>query len=353
MPLSANFVQVGKQARDDGAAPPPPVADEHGRGPRAKILEAIDEHSAGCTSFCTDHTFYLVRLRKGKSESTIDIKSPEYSVHFDRTCGSRLGLKIEIQQSNECLFIKEVAGGLASSWNESAPKDKIRPGDKIVKVNDVVGHAHALNDECKQRKSLVLTLRRGAAKKVKAGLFVTVKRPFCKLQVCQQGFVESVDEDGDALIQFRGHGRQWVTKENYELLQFTDSECYYLKRYEDFRDLYEWLRKKQECGLTGEKFNGKWPELPRVATFGFRRTMSTLGVSNWTRRRFEGLQVFLDWVCSQVDSLDVEPLVAEFFGNDTVPACGGVDFRESLKQKLEHLVQKNRQSTIPEDDVVG
>lgn len=315
-------------------------------GPRARIIETVDEHNAGCTTFCTDHTFYFIRLVKGKGESLVEIKNPEYTVELDRTNGSRLGLKIEVQQSVGCLFIKEVVGGLAYTWNSGRTVDKIRPGDRIVQVNEVMGvprQAQALNEECRQNKKLVLTLRRGSARKIKPGLFVSVKTPFAQLQVNQEGTVEKVDDDGDALIKFKNHGQQWVAKENYEMLTFEDSECFYLRRFEDFKEWFKGMQKKHDGRGLPENFSvGKWPELPRDAHFGFKRTMSTLGVSGWTKRRTDGLQEILDWSLKRVDTLDSEPLIAQFFGNEPVPECGGVAFRDLLKQKLENLVEKHR-----------
>ncbi|CAE7707990.1 unnamed protein product [Symbiodinium necroappetens] len=55
-----------------------------------------------------------------------------YHVRLDRSSGGKLGMQVE-QPSLEIQNL--AAGGLACQWNEMNPKERIRPGDSIVKVN--------------------------------------------------------------------------------------------------------------------------------------------------------------------------------------------------------------------------
>lgn len=321
-------------------------------GPQAKILEVVDEARGNTSSFGPDSTFYFIRLVKGKGESLVEIKSPEYTVELDRTTGDKLGLKIEVQQSAGCIFVRDVVGGLAEAWNSRHKSTMIKKGDRIVKVNDVVGtskRAQMLQDECKMKKKLVMTVRCGSARKIKPGLRVSVKTAFGQLRVGREGIVEKVDDDGDALIKFKttgapfSGGLQWVAKENFDMFTIDDSECFIFRRFEDFKELYRSLQKKHERRELPDKFGqGKWPELPRDENFGFRRTMSNLGVSGWRKRRQDGLQEVLNWVLRGLDTLDQEPLIASFFSQEAVPAVSSSSAHDLLKQKLESLVEKYR-----------
>eukprot|EP00435_Cladocopium_sp_Y103_P059082 s901_g21.t1 len=61
-----------------------------------------------------------------------------YFVRLDRSAGGKLGIQVE----QPSLEIQNLApGGLACKWNEEHPKERIRPGDSIVKVNDKDGMA--------------------------------------------------------------------------------------------------------------------------------------------------------------------------------------------------------------------
>ncbi|CAE7180815.1 unnamed protein product [Symbiodinium pilosum] len=61
-----------------------------------------------------------------------------YYVRLDRSEGGKLGMQVE-QPSLEVQNL--AAGGLACKWNEQHPKERIRPGDSIVKVNGKDGLA--------------------------------------------------------------------------------------------------------------------------------------------------------------------------------------------------------------------
>merc|ERR1719412_656767 len=120
---------------------------EEQTGPTAKILDSIEEHSRSYSvGQSHEHTFYLVHVRKGKGEGEVEIENPMYTVRLDRTKGTRLGLKLDVQVATKSLFIKEVVGGLAFAWNGSHQDQKVRPGDRVVRVNKAEGDAHAMMD---------------------------------------------------------------------------------------------------------------------------------------------------------------------------------------------------------------
>ena len=61
-----------------------------------------------------------------------------FTVRLDRSAGGKLGMQVE----QPSLEIQNLApGGLACKWNKEHPKERIRPGDSIMKVNDKEGMA--------------------------------------------------------------------------------------------------------------------------------------------------------------------------------------------------------------------
>ncbi|CAK9053743.1 Anoctamin-8 (Transmembrane protein 16H) [Durusdinium trenchii] len=61
-----------------------------------------------------------------------------YTIRLDRSSGGKLGMQLE----QPSLEIQNLAvGGLACKWNQEHPKERIRPGDSIVRVNDKDGMA--------------------------------------------------------------------------------------------------------------------------------------------------------------------------------------------------------------------
>jgi len=304
-------------------------------GPSANILDSIEEHKG----ISNEHTFYFVHVKRSKGEAEVEIENPQYIVKLDRSKGTRLGFKLDVQVATRSLFIKEVVGGLAFTWNTGHPDQKVRPGDRIVRVNKSEGDAHALMDECKKCQVLELELHRGTAVPIAQGLSVNVKQPFGNFNVGQAGSVIKVDDDGDALLKIQGIGSQWVCKQDYDKFTFEDTERFYLKRYSDFRELYNGLKEKIEAG-TAELVK-TLPEIPAEERFGFRRSLSSLGMSSFMQVRREGLQTYIDAVLAQTPTLKAEPLVADFFGAETVPEVGAAS-KDVLRQRLELLVSKHR-----------
>lgn len=312
-------------------------------GPAVQILDSLEEHSpAASVGIWHEHTFYFVRVRKGKGESELEIENPMYQMSLDRSKGTRLGLKLDVQTATGSLFIKEVIGGLAFAWNAAHHDTKVRPGDLIVRVNKTEGDAPAMMDEVKKCQMLDMELHRGAAIAITAGLSVSVKRPFSTFKADQTGIVVKVDEEGEALMKFTGVGSQWICKQDYDKFTFEDSERFYLKRYVDFKELYDKLKAKIEDGTA--KHVKTLPELPEEKHFGFRRSDSQVGMNSFMTERREGLQSYLDAIFSQVPKLKDEPLVAEFFGSDPLPAVSATR-RNALRQRLDALITKHRSLT--------
>jgi len=292
----------------------------------ASILESIDD------------AFYFIHVQKAKGEVEMKIENPMYVVSMDRTDGVRLGLKLDVQVATRCLFIKEVLGGLAMQHNESASELKVKPGDRIVRVNSVENDAHLMLEECKKRQTLELELHRGSAVPIMAGLSATVKTAFGHFAEGSEGSVTKVDDDGDALVKLQGAVHQWVCKQDYDKFTFEDADRYYLKRFQDFKEFYLALKPKVDAGSTPIK---TLPEFPHDEHFGFRRHLSAFGMSSFMADRKVALQKCLNAILAQVQKLEDEPLLNEFFGGSPLPKVGE-EKEDALKEKLEILVLKHQ-----------
>lgn len=308
----------------------------------AQILDSIDEHSRACSiGICHEHTFYFIHVHKAKGEAELEIENPLYTVDLDRTKGTRLGLKLEVQVATRSLFIKEVVGGLAFSFNAQQQKNKVKPGDRIVRVNNIEGDANLMLDECKKCQALQLELHRGTAIPIMPGLSATVRKGFGNLIEGQEGTVTKIDEEGDALMQIKGIGNQWVCKQDYDKFMFEDSNRFVFKRFCDFKDLVTNIQAKIDKGT--ETPIKALPNIPHDEHFGFRRQLSSMGMSNFMAERKEGLQRLLNAVLAQVSSLEDEPLLADFFGAHPIPSVG-VAKEDILKQRLDMLIMKHQPS---------
>lgn len=311
-------------------------------GPVARICDSMEQHNRACSiGICHEHTFYFIHVRKGKNEAEVDIQDPMFTVQMDRSSGLRLGLKLDVQVSNRCMYIKEVIGGLALAWNQQNSSNKVKPGDRIVRVNSVSGNARALMEECKKCQALEIELFRGTAIPITPGLHVTVKTRFANLQTGLEGHVLKVDEDGDALMLINGIGSQWVNKKDYDKMTFEDTERFYLKRYCDFRDLDTALRAKLAVGDTRVK---SLADMPGEERFGFRRQVANWGLGAFMMQRMDGLQRYLEVLLAQVTRLDLEPCIADFFGASRVPQVDAAT-RDILQQRLDKLIAKFHEDT--------
>merc|ERR1712187_689822 len=83
----------------------------------------------------------------------------EFAIILDRTEGMRLGVDVD-HQDGMTLLIECINGGLVEAWNDAHPHRKVKPGDRIVEVNDIRDDLLLLLDECKKNQVLRLMLRR-------------------------------------------------------------------------------------------------------------------------------------------------------------------------------------------------
>jgi len=325
-----------------------------GPGPFVQIIESIEECAPSCAvgGMCHEHTFYLVRVRKSREEAEVEISNPVYETRLDRSAGGRLGLKLEVHLSSQSLFIKEILGGLAFVWNSKHPDLSMRPGDRIIRVNDIEGNAQLMNAECKKNQVLSLGVYKSTAVPVTPGLKATCLEAFDNLEPGLRGTVTRVDEEGDALIRIPGIGNQWVCRTDYDKFKFEDGDCFYFKRYCDFRELWTKLRSHIDAGTI--KVVKKLPEMPVDSNSGFRRRsfqqeedeavrarQAALDATTFMKSRTEALQKYISCIFSQLKRVDSEPAVAQFFGTEAIPEVDPV-IKENLKHRLEFYVDQYR-----------
>lgn len=74
----------------------------------------------------------------------------------------RLGLDAD-WSDGKSLYVKAILSGAIEDWNQMHPgEDAVRPGDRIVAVNGSAGNAQAMVQECRDRLTLQLLVRRDA-----------------------------------------------------------------------------------------------------------------------------------------------------------------------------------------------
>lgn len=313
-------------------------------GPKAAIIDVIEEHtkSSGYGS-SHEHIYYLVVVQKGKDESVVDVQNPTFMIQLDRTDGSRLGFKLDIQSSSKSLYIKEIVGSLALDWNIQNSDKRVRPGDRITKVNGVEGNTQRLMEECRKNTVLNLEIFRSTAVPVTAGLQAIVQTETTFLPEGMEGTVVKVDQEGDALIRFENKRSQWISKLDFGKFTFKETERYYLRRYADFRDLLGALKTKLETDKNAPIQS--LPSMPSEERFGFRRQLSNLGVGSFNQERLKGLQKYLELVMSQIPRMEAEPLVQDFFGPDPLPDVPG-PAKDSLRTRMDVLLAKHKKTGI-------
>lgn len=95
-----------------------------------------------------------------ESEADFQPEPGSFAVKLDKSNGLKLGLDV-YSTDPTCLPIKSITGGLAEEWNRSNPSKRMKPGDKIVKVNGVTGPLEMM-DLCKRKNILQLVIAPGA-----------------------------------------------------------------------------------------------------------------------------------------------------------------------------------------------
>lgn len=109
------------------------------------------------------------------------------------------------------------------------------------------------------------------------------------------------------------------------LIRFTQvsaqKDTFYLKRYEDFKELHWNLEAAlKSCPPWGpEAMLRVLPELPELGRWGIMQKISLLGMGDWADRFQESLQAYLDRVLSQITDIEDEPILKAFFGQSPIP----------------------------------
>jgi len=113
---------------------------------------------------------------------------------------------------------------------------------------------------------------------------------------------------------------------------------YFLKRYDDFKRLVEELRDIEQNRCLGDlPIFAHLPALPTNGRFGFRRSLSKLGVSDFINRQRQDLQQCIDTLLRQVPDLNANRQLQTFFcspGKSTFGASNLVEEQGLEQEKL-------------------
>lgn len=128
------------------------VAEVNGvHGPVEELTTACDKR--------TPLNMTILRVPNGPLSRARPIKY--FRVMLDRTSGQGFGVYCTIDDSS--LLITGINGGLFGKWNEMNPSMAIRPGDRIVAVNNVFGDGGLLLKESNKKEVLEIQLLKGRA----------------------------------------------------------------------------------------------------------------------------------------------------------------------------------------------
>jgi len=106
----------------------------------------------------------VLRVLDGPLRPSRPFEGSHYMVTLDRTGGDDLGMWFSVAEDS--LLVQGVSGGLAGAWNNVAKSSngrKIRPGDRVVMVNDVKHHGDKLFAELDHDELLFIGLIEGLA----------------------------------------------------------------------------------------------------------------------------------------------------------------------------------------------
>merc|ERR1712113_1148909 len=116
-----------------------------------------------------------------------------------------------------------------------------------------------------------------------------------------------------------------------------------MKRFSDFQNLYAAIR--SIFSNQGETPISRLPDFPPEESFGFRRGLAALGMSNFMNERRQGLQQFLNQLFDQVEVVEDEPALAQFFGPNAIPK-EGKEKEASLRARWEQLVTFHKDQAL-------
>lgn len=88
------------------------------------------------------------------------LPSVEFDISLDKTEGTKLGIDVD-RQDGKTMLITSINDGLVQGWNEANSDQQVRPGDRVVAVNDFRGDVEQLLMQCQSSDTLRMKLKRG------------------------------------------------------------------------------------------------------------------------------------------------------------------------------------------------
>lgn len=138
------------------------------------------------------------------------------------------------------------------------------------------------------------------------------------------------------------HSRHEIYGEIVYLVELqTESTRFLLRRYEDFQELDAALRFADSSAYCGQPRSiSALPELPESSRFGFRASMSSLGLGDFNQRRQAGLQSYLSALLAQMKSIDDDANLQRFVFDSALPSGLPPFMSDGLQRLLDNLVHR-------------
>jgi len=133
-----------------------------------------------------------------------------------------------------------------------------------------------------------------------------------------------------------------ISGKTYYLVKFADGDSkarYYLKHYDDFVAVRAALQQFIDEMPWNEAPISILPQLPETGRYGFRRSLSKVGMGSFGQKLQEELDGWLHMILAQLPTLSVLPALDEFFGPDPLPASMSEEFRTKLEDVHAMLVR--------------
>mmetsp|Transcript_161011 Transcript_161011/g.283757 ORF Transcript_161011/g.283757 Transcript_161011/m.283757 type:complete len:329 (+) Transcript_161011:28-1014(+) len=132
--------------------------NEGNRGSEVKVGDQIvqvnDVEGTSLRLLSEVHSQSLLKLIVTRSLVTEDLQP----IVLDRTDGATIGIEVD-GTNGQTLVVKEVRGGLIQAWNDANPSNRLKVGDHVVKINNVIGSSWPMLTEIRSRKVLKLYVR--------------------------------------------------------------------------------------------------------------------------------------------------------------------------------------------------
>mmetsp|Transcript_10383 Transcript_10383/g.22880 ORF Transcript_10383/g.22880 Transcript_10383/m.22880 type:complete len:154 (-) Transcript_10383:305-766(-) len=126
----------------------------------SKLEEGRSSKTKESASLGSDSTSYLevVSSFRTKFEFTVKLDNREAFALFEGD--GPLGLDVAHHRSGELVVEHIKPHSLAQDWNDENPDERIQPGDRLQKVNDIAGDVALMVQECQRKKVLNITFSR-------------------------------------------------------------------------------------------------------------------------------------------------------------------------------------------------